>query len=324
MPNKLIAQSLRQADPLLADLLAAEDRRQAAKLIMIASESITPPAVREALGCSLTSLYAEGYPHPRMARSPEGHLADTEWWLAHYRRYSGKRYYKGVEFADFVEALAIRRTAEVFATADFPPERLRVNVQPLSGAAANNAVYEAFLNPGDTVMGMELSGGGHLTHGSPVNRSGKRYRIVPYRMDPGTGRLDYGKIQELAAAEKPRLLIAGYSAYPWSVDWKQLRAAAEAAGTGCILLADVAHPAGLIAAGCYPNPVGIAQVTSFTTHKTLCGPRAAVLIATDPEVARKLDAAVFPGEQGGPHVNAIAAVAVAMRLARTEAFRQLM
>jgi len=172
MPSKLIAQNLRQADPLMAELLAAEDRRQAGKLIMIASESITPPAVRAALDSSLTSLYAEGYPHPRMARSPESHLADVESWLAHYRRYSGKRFYKGVELADFVESLAIRRTAEVFATPDFPPEKVFVNAQPLSGAAANNAVYEAFLVPGDTVMGMELSGGGHLTHGSPVNRSG--------------------------------------------------------------------------------------------------------------------------------------------------------
>ena len=324
MPSKLIAQNLRQADPFVADLLAAEDRRQAGKLVMIASESITPPAVRAALDSSLASIYAEGYPHPRMARSPEGHLADVEGWLAHYRRYSGKRYYKGVEFADFVEALAIRRTAEVFATTDFPPERVFVNVQPLSGAAANNAVYEAFLVPGDTVMGMELSGGGHLTHGSPVNRSGKRYRVVSYRMDPSTGRLDYGRMKEIAAAEKPKLLIAGYSAYPWSVDWKRLREVAEAAGSGCILLADVAHTAGLIAGGYYPNPVGIAHVTSFTTHKSLCGPRSAVLISTDPEVAKKLDAAVFPGEQGGPHMNTIAAVAVAMRQARTEAFRNLM
>ncbi|HOX07726.1 MAG TPA: serine hydroxymethyltransferase [Planctomycetota bacterium] len=324
MPSKLIAQNLRQADPFVADLLAAEDRRQAEKLVMIASESITPPAVRAALDSSLSSIYAEGYPHPRMARSPEGHLADVEGWLAHYRRYSGKRYYKGVEFADFVESLAIRRTAEVFATEDYPPERLFVNVQPLSGAAANNAVYEAFLAPGDTVMGMELSGGGHLTHGSPVNRSGKRYRVVSYRMDPTSGRLDYEAMKELAAAEKPKLLIAGYSAYPWSVDWKKLREVAEAAGTGCILLADVAHTAGLIAAGCYPNPVGIAHAVSFTTHKSLCGPRSAVLISTDPEVAKKLDAAVFPGEQGGPHMNTIAAVAVAMRLAKTEAFRNLM
>ena len=323
MPKKLISQNLEGADPLLAGLLADEDRRQADKLIMIASESITPPAVRQAADSSLISIYAEGYPHPRMSRSPEGHLADREWWLAHYRRYSGKRFYKGVEFADFVESLAIRRTAKAFAPPGIEPEGIFVNAQPLSGAAANNAVYEAFLEPGDTVLGMELSGGGHLTHGSPVNRSGKRYRAVSYR-PAGDGRLDYEAIKALAVAEKPKLLIAGFSAYPWSVDWRRLREAADAAGTGCVLLADIAHTAGLVAAGCYPNPVGIVDVTSFTTHKTLCGPRAAVLVSTDPEKAKMLDAAVFPGEQGGPHVNTIAAVAVAMRTAETQAFRNLM
>ncbi len=324
MPRKLISQDLGAADPLLAGFLADEDRRQAEKLVMIASESITPPAVRQAADSSLISLYAEGYPHPRMSKSPEGHLADADWWLAHYRRYSGKRFYKGVEFADFAESLAIRRTAQAFAPPGIDPEEVYVNVQPLSGAAANNAVYEAFLEPGDKVMGMELAGGGHLTHGSPVNRSGKRYQVVSYRMDPASGRLDYKALAAMAAAERPKLLIAGFSAYPWSVDWRRLREVADAAGPDCILLADIAHTAGLVAAGCYPNPVGIVDVTSFTTHKTLCGPRAAVLIATDPEKACALDTAVFPGEQGGPHVNAIAAVAVAMRTARTEAFQHLM
>jgi glycine hydroxymethyltransferase len=324
MPNKLLQQSLNVADPLMAELLAAEDRRQAEKLIMIASESITPPAVRRAADSSLISIYAEGYPHPRMSRASELRLSDVESWLAHYRRYSGKRFYKGVEFGDFVESLAQRRTAEAFAPPGIDPGEIYVNVQPLSGAAANNAVYEAFLEPGETVMGMELSGGGHLTHGAPVNRSGKRYRVVSYRMDTRNGRLDYDSIRQQAAAEKPRLLIAGYSAYPWSVDWRRLREAADAAGNGCILLADIAHTAGLVAAGCYPNPVGIVDVTSFTTHKTLCGPRAAVLVSTDPEKARRLDASVFPGEQGGPHVNTIAAVAVTMRTARTEAFHRLM
>lgn len=324
MSRKLISQDLSAADPLLAGFLADEDRRQAQKLIMIASESITPPAVRQAADSSLISLYAEGYPHPRMSKSPEGHLADADWWLAHYRRYSGKRFYKGVEFADFAESLAIRRTAQAFAPPGIDPEEVYVNVQPLSGAAANNAVYEAFLEPGEKVMGMELAGGGHLTHGSPVNRSGKRYEVVSYQMDLSSGRLDYKALAAMAAAEKPKLLIAGFSAYPWSVDWRRLREAADAAGPDCILLADIAHTAGLVAGGCYPNPVGIVDVTSFTAHKTLCGPRAAVLVSTDPEKARLLDAAVFPGEQGGPHINTIAAVAVAMRTARTEAFQHLM
>ena len=324
MAKKLISQDLKSADPLVARLLAGEDRRQAEKLIMIASESLTPAAVRQATDSSLVSVYAEGYPHPRMSASPESHLADEDWWLQHYRRYSGKRFYKGVEFADFVESLAMRRTAEAFAPPGLDPDEIYVNVQPLSGAAANNAVYEAFLEPGDKVMGMELAGGGHLTHGSPVNRSGKRYEVVSYQMDLKTGRLDYEKMKILAGREKPRLLIAGYSAYPWSVNWRRLREVADAAGPECILLADIAHTAGLVAGGCYPNPVGIVDVTSFTTHKTLCGPRAAVLISTDTEKAAALDAAVFPGEQGGPHMNSIAGIAVAMKTARTEAFQQLM
>jgi glycine hydroxymethyltransferase len=324
MAKKLISQDLKNADPLVARILGEEDRRQADKLIMIASESLTPAAVREAADSSLISLYAEGYPHPRMSGSPESHLADEAWWLQHYRRYSGKRFYKGVEYADFVESLAIRRTAATFAPPGIDPDEVYVNVQPLSGAAANNAVYEAFLEPGNKVMGMELSGGGHLTHGSPVNRSGKRYGVVSYRMDLKTGRLDYAQMKAIAAREKPKLLIAGYSAYPWSVDWRKMREVADAAGPDCVLLADIAHTAGLVAGGCYPNPVGIVDVTSFTTHKTLCGPRAAVLISTDPEKAAALDAAVFPGEQGGPHMNTIAAIAVAMKTASTEAFQALM
>ncbi len=324
MAKKLISQDLKGADPLVARLLGEEDRRQADKLIMIASESLTPAAVREAIDSSLISVYAEGYPHPRMSSSPESHLADEDWWLQHYRRYSGKRFYKGVEFADFVESLAMRRTAEAFAPPGIDPDEIYVNAQPLSGAAANNAVYEAFLVPGDKVMGMELAGGGHLTHGSPVNRSGKRYEVVSYQMDLKTGRLDYERMKILAKREKPKMIIAGYSAYPWSVNWRKMREVADAAGPDCILLADIAHTAGLVAGGCYPNPVGIVDVTSFTTHKTLCGPRAAVLISTDPEKAKALDAAVFPGEQGGPHMNTIAGIAVTMKTARTEAFQLLM
>jgi glycine hydroxymethyltransferase len=324
LSRKLISQKLASLDPTIAGLIEREDQRQADKLVMIASESITPNAVREAVESSLMSIYAEGYPHPRMSSSGEGRLEDSEYWLGHYRRYSGKRFYKGVEFADFVESLAIRRTALAFAPPDIDPEELCVNVQALSGAAANNAVYEAFLVPGDKVMGMVLAGGGHLTHGSPVNRSGKRYEIVSYEMDSKSGQLDYQKMKEMAAIEKPRLLIAGFSAYPWSVDWRKMREVADAAGPDCILLADVAHTAGLIAGGCYPNPVGIVDVTSFTTHKTLCGPRAAVIITTDPEKARLIDNAVFPGEQGGPHINAISGIAVAMKTASSQAFRNSM
>jgi len=320
-------ESLAALDPRLDSLLAREAARQDGKLVFIASESIAPPAVREAMASALTNLYAEGYAHPRLRRNARELAREDAWQLAHYRRYGDRRYYKGVEVADLVEAEAELRCAALFATDDVPAEEIFVNVQPLSGAAANNAVYEAFVEPGETVMGMTLSGGGHLTHGSPANRSGKRHRIASYA--PGEdGRLDYDAIIRMARFERPRMIIAGYSAYPWSVDWSRFREAADAAaeesGRPCILLADIAHTAGLVAAGANASPLPFADVVSFTTHKTLCGPRGAVLLSTDPEKAKRLDAAVFPGEQGGPHVHVIAAKAAAFGLARAPEFRALM
>jgi glycine cleavage system T protein len=203
-----------------------------------------------------------------------------------------------------------------------PAESIFVNVQPLSGAAANNAVYEAFLQPGDPVVGLDLSHGGHLTHGSPANRSGKRYRVTPYHVNPETGKLDYEEILRVVKEVRPRLLIGGASAYPYDWDWPKMRAIAEE--VGAILLADISHPAGLVAAGVLSSPVGQAHVVSMTTHKTLCGPRGAILLSTDPSHARAIDSAVFPGEQGGPHLHQILAKAVCFLIAKTEKFRACM
>ena len=280
-----------------------------------------PAAVREALSSSFHNIYAEGYPLENSRRQTQRDILDYDQRLPEYRRNADQRYYKGTEYANILESLARRRAAELFAGNGLSADDLYVNVQPLSGAPANNAVYTALLDVGDTVMGMDLIMGGHLTHGSPVNRSGKYYNIVSYTIDPETGRLDYDQMLKLALEHRPRLIIGGFSSYPYAPDWSAYREIADAVGAR--LLADVAHVAGLIAAGVYPNPVGIADVVSFTTHKTLNGPRGAVLITHRRALGRQIDRAVFPGEQGGPHVNSMAALAIALRLAQTEQFRQL-
>lgn len=321
-PSFSLTTTLDLVDPRLAGLIAAETERQRQKLVFIASESLCPQAVRDAVGSSLSNLYAEGYPSTRNALSERELLDWDARSLAYYRRYGDRRYYKGCDYANLVESEAIRRLADLFATAKTPSRAIYCNVQSLSGAAANNAVYEALIPIESTVMGMHLSTGGHLTHGSPVNRSGKHYKIVPYGIDAATGRIDFDKLRADALKEKPRLIIAGYSAYPWTIDWARFRAIADE--VGAYLLADIAHPAGLVAAGEFPNPIDHAHVVSFTTHKTLCGPRGAVILTTDGELARKIDLAVFPGEQGGPHLNAIAGKAVAFKLAASGEFKQLM
>ena len=312
---------LLQSDPQTAALIASEQRRQREKIILIPSESLTPPEVREALGSVFTSIYAEGYPRPAMRSTTPDELADLDMQLATHRRYADWRFYKGTEMADLVESLAGRRAAECFATPEWPAERIYANVQPLSGAAANLAVYEAFVEPGDTVMGMDLTEGGHLTHGSQFNITGKRYNIVSYAADRKTGKLDYDKMMELAKRHRPKMIIGGFTSFPWQPDWHKYREIADA--VGAILLADVAHTAGMIIGGVYPNPIGIADVVSFTTHKTLCGPRGAVILATDPQIAAHIDTAIFPGEQGGPHVNKFAAIAVALKLAQRDEFVDL-
>ncbi|MCK5584756.1 serine hydroxymethyltransferase [Candidatus Bipolaricaulota bacterium] len=313
--------TLRSIDPLVADLVARESRRQKEKIILIASESRPHPAVLEALASPFTSLYAEGYPPARLRESPLEALALVESQLVEHERHGNRRYYQGTEFADLIECIAERRTAACFAAGDCPADRIRVNVQPLSGSVANLAVYEALLEPGDTMMAMALTEGGHLTHGSPYSVSGKRYQTVFYGTNPKTGRLDYDAMRNLAKTHQPKLLVGGFTSYPWRPDWAQFREIADEAGA--ILLADIAHTAGMVIGGVCTNPVGIADVVTFTTHKTLCGPRGAVILSTDRDIARRLDRALFPGMQGGPHVNKMAAIAVAMELARSDRFRRL-
>jgi len=318
--SEQVKQSLAEVDPLIHEMNSREVERQRRKIILIASESVCPAPVREALSSEFGNIYAEGYPSPRTFFEPPSRLSSFGHQLAHYRRYSNRRYYKGCEYVDILESTLRRRTAEVFANEQASADKIFVNAQPLSGAAANNAVYNAFVKPGDTVMGPSLTNGGHLTHGSEVNRSGIAHKIVPYEVSR-SGKLDYDYIAKLAAEHHPKLIIGGFSAYPWDVDWRKLRDAAD--GVGAVLLADIAHLAGMVAAGLLNNPVGVAHVTSFTTHKTLCGPRGAMLLSTDPEVARRVDMGVFPGEQGGPHIHQLAAKAVAMRIAAGDEFKAL-
>lgn len=308
-------------DPAVHHLIGYEEERQARKLILIPSESQAPKAVREALGSVFQNIYAEGYPDPAMHGLTEAQILDYEVQLAAYRRNSDERYYKGVEYVDILESLARRRAAEAFAANGVGPEAIYANVQPLSGSPANSAVYDALVPPGEIVMGMSLLHGGHLTHGSPVNRSGKHYKIVSYGIDPVTERLDYDQIEALAKQHKPKMIIAGFTSYPWMPDWARFRQIADA--VGAYLLADISHIAGMVAAGVVSSPIGHAHAISFTTHKTLYGPRGACILTTDKKLAAKIDAAVFPGEQGGPHVNTIAGMAVAFKLARTPEFARL-
>jgi len=321
MTDFLFRGDLRDVDPQVAELIDLEAERQYRRLILIPSESTTALAVRQALGSVFQNIYAEGYPPEETRQMRESEILNYAERLGEYRRFSDPRFYKGVEYADIAEALVRRRVAERFATNGIGADDLYVNVQALSGAPANNAVYHALLQPGDTLMGMDLFHGGHLSHGSKANRSGKLYNAVHYSVDPETERLNYNAIAELVAEHKPKIIVVGYSSYPWTVNWEKWRAIADS--VGAILMADIAHVAGLVVAGAYPSPVGYADVITFTTHKTLCGPRGACILTTDRLLANKIDRAVFPGEQGGPHVNVFAAMAVAMKLAGSEQFKAL-
>lgn len=267
---------LASADPAIADLIQQELHRQQDHLELIASENFTSPAVMAAQGSVLTNKYAEGLP--------------------------GKRYYGGCEFVDRIEQLAIDRAKELFGAA-------HANVQPHSGAQANFAVFLALLKPGDTIMGMDLSHGGHLTHGSPVNVSGKWFDVSDYGVSQETEQLDYDQIRDLALKHRPKMLICGYSAYPRVIQFDKFRAIADE--IGAYLLADIAHIAGLVATGLHPNPVPYCDVVTTTTHKTLRGPRGGLILTRDADLGKQFDKAVFPGSQGGPLEHVIAGKAVA-------------
>ncbi|HDN80634.1 MAG TPA: hypothetical protein ENG33_09255, partial [Chloroflexi bacterium] len=243
----ILENELAAIDPDISHIIRYEEEKQARKIILIPSESFAPQAVREALGSVFNNVYAEGYPPLRMTRDEEELVLDFSHQLAYYRRYADRRFYKGVEYVHFLETLAQRRVAKCFANERVPAEHIYVNVQPLSGAAANLAVYDALLEPGDTIMGMDLFQGGHLTHGSELNISGRRYKVVSYGVDPVTERLNYDKIMELAQEYRPRLIIAGYTSYSWAPDWEKFREIADA--VGAYLMADIAHTAGLVVAG---------------------------------------------------------------------------
>lgn len=318
MSEFFLQEPLENVDPHVAQIIKLEDERQNRKLIMIPSESSAPVSVRESLGSVLQNIYAEGYPDDSSRDFSEEEILDIDRHLTHYYRYSDPRYYKGVEYADILESLARKRCAELFANDIVTCDKIYVNVQPLSGAPANNAVYQALIEPGDAILGMNLFHGGHLTHGSSVNRSGKLYTAYHYSVDPQTEQINYDQLEEIAQNSKPKLIVAGYSSYPWCPNWKKLKRICD--GIGAILFADISHIAGLIAAKVIPSPVGYADVITFTTHKTLCGPRGACILTFDKKISKKIDRAVFPGEQGGPHVQVFAAMATSFKLARTTQF----
>ena len=279
--------SIASFDPALAAAIASERRRQEDHLELIASENYTSPRVLEAQGSVLTNKYAEGYP--------------------------GKRYYGGCEYVDIAEELAIERAKQLFGAA-------YANVQPHSGSQANAAVYFALMQPGETLLGMSLDHGGHLTHGAKVNFSGKFFNAFQYGLDPKTGEIDYAGVERLAHEHKPKMILAGFSAYSRVIDWKRFREIADKVGAWFVV--DMAHVAGLVAAGVYPNPVPHADVVTTTTHKTLRGPRGGLILAREhPELPKKLNSIVFPGMQGGPLMHVIAAKAVALLEALAPEFK---
>lgn len=275
-------------DPDVAKALAQESRRQEEHIELIASENYASPRVMAAQGSKLTNKYAEGYP--------------------------GKRYYGGCQFVDDVETLAIERAKQLFG-ADF------ANVQPHSGSQANAAVYHALVNPGDTILGMSLSDGGHLTHGSKVNFSGKLFHAIQYGLEADTGLLDYAQVEALAKEHKPKMIVAGFSAYSQVVDWERFRAIADS--VGAYLFVDMAHVAGLVATGHYPSPIPHADVCTTTTHKTLRGPRGGLILARkSDELTKQFNSLVFPGTQGGPLMHVIAAKAIALKEALEPEFKE--
>ncbi|MGA6101616.1 serine hydroxymethyltransferase [Psychrobacter pocilloporae] len=278
--------SIKEFDPTLAEAMAAESVRQENHIELIASENYCSQAVMEAQGTDLTNKYAEGYP--------------------------GKRYYGGCEHVDVIEQLAIDRAKELFG-AEY------VNVQPHSGSQANSAVFLALLEANDTVLGMSLDAGGHLTHGAHINFSGLNYNAVQYGLVDGTGLIDYDQVEALAREHKPKMIIAGFSAYSQVVDWQRFRDIADE--VGAYLLVDMAHVAGLVAGGVYPSPIPFADVATTTTHKTLRGPRSGMILSRDEKLAKKLNSAVFPGNQGGPLMHVIAAKAVCFKEALEDNFK---
>ncbi len=322
MKDYLVRGNIEEVDPRLYELIKIEEERQYRRLILIPSESMTPKSIRRALGTGFHNIYAEGYSFGLTGGLTEDELFDYDKLLTEYRRYSDDRYYKGVEYADILEGIACQRAAQAFSNDEKTALDIYVNVQPLSGGPANNAVYHGLVNIGDTVMGMNLLHGGHLSHGSRVNRSGEFYNIVSYSVDPETELLDYDEIERLALQHRPKMIIAGVSSYSWQLDWARFRNIADQ--VGAYLLADISHVAGMVVAGEYPSPIGIAHIISTTTHKTLLGPRGAILMSTDLDIIRKIDRAVFPGEQGGPHVNVFGAMAIAFKLAQRPEHKALM
>ena len=286
LKSSFFSKSLSKSDPLVFEIIKAELDRQRDSLELIASENIVSNAVLEAQGSVLTNKYAEGYP--------------------------GRRYYGGCQHVDDIERIAIDRAKKLF-DAQF------ANVQPHSGSQANQAVFLALLKPGDTILSLSLDCGGHLTHGSPVNLSGKWFNVIHYNLNPATNLIDYEQVKQLATQHKPKLIIAGYSAYPRQINFAMFKEIADS--VGCYFMVDMAHIAGLVAAKIYDNPINYAHVVTSTTHKTLRGPRGGIILTNHQDISKLIDSAIFPGLQGGPLMHVIAAKAVAFGEALTEEYK---
>lgn len=319
----ILSLSLREIDPQLAELDKREGTRQSQKINMIAALSICPRAVREALASNFINIDAEGYP-PRWLQSSfsleEIDFAREE---ANYIAYDDNRPNRNTVWANIVEVIAQKRLAQLLSTDKISFDKIFANVQPLSGAIANQCALSALIKPGDRVLAMALDAGGHLSHGSPFHTSSSFYNFHHYGVDPSTGRIDYEALASAADSFKPKLIIGGASAYPWDIDWLKLREIADNLPEKTFVLADIAHTAGLVAGGVFPNPIEFADVVTLVTYKTLCGPRGAAIVTTDSKLSTRVNRAVFPKVQSSPVMQNIAAMAVCFKIAAKPEFKEL-
>lgn len=304
-------------------ILEREEKRQKNKLILSAALSIAPYSVREANGSIFSNIDAEGHLPKWIENESLDQLYDLDRQIKQYNKFSDNRPNKNTEYANVIEKIAQKRIASLFSTEKKEPSNIYVNVQPPTGAIANSIALESVLNSGDTLLSMSLSDGGHLSHGSKIHQSSKKYNVFHYGIDPKTGKVDYENIEEIASETQPKLIIAGASSYPWEINWAKLKKICEKTQSKPYLMADIAHTAGLVVGGMFPNPIGFADIITMVTYKTFCGPRAAAILTTDRELSKRINRTTFPGMLGSPIFQNIVALAISAKIAQTKEYIEL-
>jgi len=321
--DNLLHETWKNIDSDTFNILVREEKRQKDKLILSAALSIAPYSVREANGSIFSNIDAEGHLPKWIENESLEQLFDLERQIKLYNKFSDKRPNKNTEYANVIEKIAQKRIANLFCTEKIDSSYIHVNVQPPTGAIANSIALEAVLNSGDTLLSMSLSDGGHLSHGSKIHQSSKKYNVIHYGIDPKTGKIDYENIKNIASKIQPKLIIAGASSYPWEIEWDKLKKICEQTQSKPYLMADIAHTAGLVVGGMFPNPIEFADIITMVTYKTFCGPRAAAILTTDCELSKRINRTTFPGMLGSPIFQNIVALAISAKIAETEEFKIL-